>query len=80
MLQAVVPNSAKPFNFQTAFGLSDEQVGSSHSFQEAGLVRGKRRFLTLRVNDELKHWKLLVSFLLFYFQSCPPSVLTDSPF
>ncbi|XP_070758634.1 deoxyribonuclease-1-like [Enoplosus armatus] len=26
MLQAVVPNSAKPFNFQKAYGLSDEQA------------------------------------------------------
>ncbi|GAA6216896.1 deoxyribonuclease-1-like [Lates japonicus] len=26
MLQAIVPNSAKPFNFQKAYGLSDEQA------------------------------------------------------
>ncbi|XP_019952256.2 deoxyribonuclease 1 like 4, tandem duplicate 1 [Paralichthys olivaceus] len=26
MLQAIVPNSAKPFNFQTAYGLSEEQA------------------------------------------------------
>lgn len=26
MLEAVVPNSAKPFNFQEAFKLSEEQV------------------------------------------------------
>lgn len=26
MLQAVVPNSAKPFNFQKAYRLSEEQV------------------------------------------------------
>ncbi|XP_008297996.1 deoxyribonuclease 1 like 4, tandem duplicate 1 isoform X2 [Stegastes partitus] len=26
MLQAMVPNSAKPFNFQTAYGLSEEQA------------------------------------------------------
>lgn len=26
MLQAVVPNSAKPFNFQKAFGLTDKQA------------------------------------------------------
>ena len=28
MLQAVVPNSAQPFNFQESYGLSEEQVGN----------------------------------------------------
>ena len=30
MLSAVVPNSAKPFNFQKEYGLTYQQVGSSH--------------------------------------------------
>ncbi|KAM7421940.1 hypothetical protein PAMA_010153 [Pampus argenteus] len=34
MLQAVVPNSAKPFNFQKAYGLSLEQVCYGHHIRK----------------------------------------------
>ncbi len=45
MLQAVVPNSAKPFNFQKAYGLSEEQV-CFHAFtsQNLTLIRAGPEF------------------------------------
>uniref|UniRef100_A0A8C7F2X2 Deoxyribonuclease n=1 Tax=Oncorhynchus kisutch TaxID=8019 RepID=A0A8C7F2X2_ONCKI len=36
MLDAVVPNSAKPFNFQIAYGLSEEDVKSNHPRNTGG--------------------------------------------
>ncbi|XP_037621647.1 deoxyribonuclease 1 like 4, tandem duplicate 1 [Sebastes umbrosus] len=52
MLQAVVPNSAKPFNFQKAYGLSDEQAldVSDHYPVEVEL---KSTTTTAREEDDL---------------------------
>ena len=36
MLNAVVPNSAQPFNFQEAFGLTVEEVRSSSAVWVGG--------------------------------------------
>lgn len=39
MLQAIVPNSAKPFNFHKAYGLSGEQVGRAASIRKGFISR-----------------------------------------
>lgn len=54
MLQAIVPNSAKPFNFQKAYGLSDEQVSCSASEPKQFLLEEARMYLAADMTFFLK--------------------------